>query len=708
MKRIQIISLALLTLIGQHAQAVMSLKVPNWVKDKPWAVSVIGDAPKRYAVIFTKITKDPDAANGKPVVVRTQKDVKPADGGEAYINEELSVPQADITLSAGPMLDGIASIAGMVDPRVGAAAKVGSAILDEALNVVGKELTDKYGLNAFETKLIELLPMEYYEFDKTTNSVKTKPAFLQALQEYTQLLTDYASVVGQYNIASGAYNEERNKSILNTCPPKNTTKRAEYDAQYQKTDALWKKLEPILEKKESIEKKLTNIAIHRVAIMASQDQPGTSCKGGGWEGPWSLYLYYFIGSKQTNIIKIDFCAQKDVKQQFKIRINGNFKDNRGNFTPGGVNLEATDLTNTANNSIKFPVLINGALSDSFETKIYSWFDSMVTDENGGDIATYMFPYELFKLEKKRLKEQADKGDARSKENLDNIETNLAAFKEALGNKGEGGIWDALGIGKGGKKSDEDEDVEEKPKPTSKPSTGGKTPVSGGKTPPTGKGTPATKPSEEGANAYSILGVNTKATDDEIEAAYKKKQATSQYKTDTKQEAIIDDAYNKIKTSAFRKIYDAAQLAKSGADIVEKGAGVVSGVVGAITGGKDKGTTKPSDKGKTPATKAENIGDILKNDEEPETPVTIDKSGKTPSGNTYYEILGVQSDANTDQIDTAYRQKADLIVKAYNASTGENKQKNLEKAKEIQAAYDVLKDVKKRNEYSKIVEDASIL
>ena len=276
----------------------------QWAKTKPWAVSVLGDAPARYSVVFTKITKDPNAENGKPVVVRTQKSIKKIESSEpAYINEELSIPEANIDLSAGPMLDGIASIAGMVDPRVGAAAKVGSAILDEALNIAGQQLSDKYGLNSFEIKLIELLPMKYYEIDNQTKSVKTTPEFLPALQKYTQLLTDYADVVGQYNIASGAYNEERNKSILNTCPPKGTEKRKEYDAQYQKTDALWKKLEPILAKKDTIEKELTNIAIHRVALMASQDQPGTSCNGGGWEGPWSLYLYYFIGSKQTNVIK---------------------------------------------------------------------------------------------------------------------------------------------------------------------------------------------------------------------------------------------------------------------------------------------------------------------------------------------------------------------------------------------------------------------
>ena len=197
MKKIKILA-GIALLINQYALPI-NLKVPDWVKMPARATTVVGDAPKSYSIVYTKITKDPADQEGTPVVVRTVKSTKNAGAGSAPVNEDLTIPQADIILNAGILPDAVSKIAGFIDPRAGAAAKEGSAILDESLNIAGQELTKKYKLNAFEIKLIELLPTEYYYIDNTDNSVKVKDSFLTDLEKYIQILTNYQNVVDQYN-----------------------------------------------------------------------------------------------------------------------------------------------------------------------------------------------------------------------------------------------------------------------------------------------------------------------------------------------------------------------------------------------------------------------------------------------------------------------------------------------------------------------------
>lgn len=451
MKRIQILSILLLA-TGQQTLPV----VPKGVKAPARAITAIGDAPTQYTVVYTKITKDPKDQEGKPVVIRTQKSTKPAGAGSAPINEELAIPQADIILSAGALPDAAAKIAGFIDPRAGAAVKAGSAILDEALNFAGQELSKKYKLNSFEIKLIELLPTQYYEFDDSNNSIKVKPAFLPALEKYTQILANYDAVAKPYNKAAVKYNKLKNALPEQRPPPNKPKERADWDKQYQEALNVYNnELMPELKKKVGIESQLTEYALHRVALMASQDEPGDGCKATGekgWEGPWSLYLYYFLGSKQTNRIKVDFCAQKGVTQDFAIRLNRNDQDDKGNFVAGGVNLEAT-----SNNTIKFPVEIAAGKMNwnSKQSAKYSWFDDMITNENGGDIATYLYPYDLFNLEQKRLKEQADKNDARTKENVDKFNGALDELDKAMKDiKDKKGIVDKV---LGGSDKDKDKD-----------------------------------------------------------------------------------------------------------------------------------------------------------------------------------------------------------------------------------------------------------
>ncbi len=64
--------------------------------------------------------------------------------------------------------------------------------------------------------------------------------------------------------------------------------------------------------------------------------------------------------------------------------------------------------------------------------------------------------------------------------------------------------------------------------------------------------------------------------------------------------------------------------------------------------------------------------------------------------TYYEILGVSSDADTKTIKSAYR----VLIKQYHPDI--NKEPGSEiKFKEIQEAYEVLSDEEKRNRYDNL-------
>ena len=327
MKLKQTLGMLVLVTAQYTTMPAVNFKVPKGVKQPARAITVVGSTPKSYQVVYTKITKDPSDESGKPVVVRSVKSVKNSGTGSAPINEELAIPQADVILSAGVLPDAAAKVAGLIDPRAGAAAKAGSAILDEGLNIAGQELTKKYNLNAFEIKLIELLPTEYYYVESSDNSVQVKSAFLPALEKYTQLLTGYSDIADSYNKAAVKYNKLQSALPAQRPPPNKPAERADWNQKFEAAKAVYdNEVMPVLRKKVAIESQLTNYSLHRIALMASQDEPGDGCKATGekgWEGPWSLYLYYFIGSKQTNRIKIDFCAQKGVTQDFAIRLNGN-------------------------------------------------------------------------------------------------------------------------------------------------------------------------------------------------------------------------------------------------------------------------------------------------------------------------------------------------------------------------------------------------
>jgi len=71
----------------------------------------------------------------------------------------------------------------------------------------------------------------------------------------------------------------------------------------------------------------------------------------------------------------------------------------------------------------------------------------------------------------------------------------------------------------------------------------------------------------------------------------------------------------------------------------------------------------------------------------------------PKGRDYYEILGVKRDASQDEIKRAYRK----LAKQYHPDRNPDDASAEEKFKEVQRAYDVLKDAKKRADYDEFGE-----
>ena len=71
-------------------------------------------------------------------------------------------------------------------------------------------------------------------------------------------------------------------------------------------------------------------------------------------------------------------------------------------------------------------------------------------------------------------------------------------------------------------------------------------------------------------------------------------------------------------------------------------------------------------------------------------------------NKYYDILGVDKNADDNQLKKAYRK---LAMKFHpDKSTPENKEENETKFKEISSAYDILKDPEKRKIYDQFGEE----
>lgn len=387
--------------------------------------SVRGKMPREYQIVNTNIQQDPakrSDPDNKPIVTRGVKGKINNSIALSPVNEMLTVPQVDISLSAGAFPDIVSKIAGTIDPRAGVAAAGASAAVNEALRIASNELNKKYKIDHYTINLVEILPSNYYRIDTASNTIKVTPAFKDDLKKYLQVLKEYVPAANSYNKALNTYQSAYTKWVSGDPLKSNAAKKAEVSKIYEKT------FKPAQTKKLNIESKLGTYGLHRISLMAVQGKPGEGCSAAGGKGPWSLYLYYFIGAKQTNVFKIDYCVPATGKmQKIDISLHPNLIDASGNFKDGGSNIKSVE-------NITFPVSDNkgGINFGAKESKVYSWFDQMVENKKGNTIETYMFPFDIYNLQAEADKERQQKQTDQIKQNLEKLDAALNEIKSGSG------------------------------------------------------------------------------------------------------------------------------------------------------------------------------------------------------------------------------------------------------------------------------------
>lgn len=392
--------------------------IPQGLKKPVRLRAVIGSLPVEYAVVRTDIMRDAAGKNSRPVVVRS---VAGTVGRAASVLDlgmtELKVPQGTVQLSS-PAPELIASMVAAVDPKAGAVAQGVGALVDEGLEFIGDMLSREYGLDPFTTTVVELLPTRYYEIDMGTQRVRLKPEFKADLARLRRLRRAYAPVAERYNRALAAYRAAHQAWKAQDPLLADPLKRDEIERLYRDT------LEPTLAPKVAIEQQLDGLALHRIALMAMNLAPGRSCESDSWDGPWRLHLHLFLGARQTNLWGIDYCVRDTgTAQDLDLHLVPN-QAGATQFVAGGVRLAA--YAGAGRPNIGFPEALAAELRDGHapQTRVFSWFDELLTDAKGDGIRAYMLPFEVHRFRDQLEQERRKAADERSRARIDRITAQL--------------------------------------------------------------------------------------------------------------------------------------------------------------------------------------------------------------------------------------------------------------------------------------------
>lgn len=411
-------------------------------------VSVQGAMPRSYAVVETTIMQNPlksaDGGANQPIVTRSVKGkLERGKNVSVLADVVLRVPKNPISFDQlGEMTQAATKIVGACNPNFGAVAGAASFILDIGTEVAGNALTKCFGNDPLTLTLIELLPMQYYRIDEGSGMVVVTDQFKPDLDKYTQLLEKYVGVAENWNTVISKYNADylawQGKDPLGTDQALIETLTQEFNT----------KVKPALREKTTIELQLQNYAMHRIAVMAVNTPEGKACgQNGAGSGPWRLYVYYFIGARQTNIFGVDFCASSNKSaQDFLVQLVPNGKDQYGNFTPGGLKLVASGEPQT----ISFPRQIAPGRFNysSPETPVFSWYDEMIINADAGSVTSYMFPFDMITMRNEYEQMLQEKRDKNAQGRMSLLDSAISLLRGNVGQREmstsrDSGDFDAL-------------------------------------------------------------------------------------------------------------------------------------------------------------------------------------------------------------------------------------------------------------------------
>ncbi len=415
MKRIIIKSfISGLSILGlaTSAHAGLLSGIPEEKQKKPLNVRIIqGNPSTKYSVVETIITSNPaKAGDPKKLIQRSELGTIGPEGKVINRNLPLRVPQLGFDIKSN-LTDLVPEVVGAVspNPKVQVAAAAAGSLVEEGLAFLSKELNKGYGNQQKEIRLLELIPSQYYAIDSTNNTVVVKDNFKTDLPLYLQAQANIVPIANELNKAKVEYNKMYQ-----------TWQELQKQKKFDEADAYVNKMEnyrngtvvPIEKRFITAAQAVEKYSMHRILIMNDPEGSDSSCQG-GLQGRWNLLLYFYLGAKQTNRIKVSFCVPNTEKDQgliVDLKKNQLVTDKNGEFRleDGGIAFKSTDDKN-----ITFPADIEaGRVAwDAPQSERINWFREMVTGE-GSDLNALMFPFDLLKIAKDMKAQEDEEGKKR--------------------------------------------------------------------------------------------------------------------------------------------------------------------------------------------------------------------------------------------------------------------------------------------------------
>ena len=384
---------------------------------KPAIISyATGAVNNTYSLVQTTIYKDPKNPDpAKPIITRAQLDVlDPNKQSSKPLELKLETPVPPVTINTYGATEVVSKIGDLVgslgnipaqklgiqapvgavaDPKaaiVGKAIQTGAELANVAIKIAEGELTKLYENQEIRVNLLEIIPKKYYTIDITTGKINPTDDFWRDFLAYTKLLQDYLQAFKEYRKYENVFTQMSLKARAVDPAGKNKplweTVRG-YDA---------KEVQPRLKEKNQLEDQLARMfPLYRIAVMASPSEPGNTCGAAG-QGPWELYIIYYLGAEQTNQIAVKYCVKNAQDfQRLMVEVVKNSvlqtdpQYNRQQFRPGGVRLQAQ-----SNATFAQATGIGQGNFNATQTEVFNWFTEMVKSPAGDSIESYLIPFDV--------------------------------------------------------------------------------------------------------------------------------------------------------------------------------------------------------------------------------------------------------------------------------------------------------------------------
>lgn len=365
---------------------------------------VVGTINNTYSLVRTNIYRDQPAQGEepKPIVTRDQVGiVGPLRKDSGQIDVRLEIPTLDAkikTYGAPQVINKVGALVGAVGGPKGQMAGVGistmGVLADYATQVAEQELNDLYEKQGYKLSVLEIIPTQYYRINTTNQKIEVTDAFLEDFPKYQKQLQRYKIAFQLFRNINRVYSQWVQTYTaaypgLARNNPAEATRQAQLINDYYADTMV-----PALKVKNREERALSDIyPPYRIAIMASPESPGNTCGASG-RGPWEFTIIYYAGAQQTNRIGVKLCVP-NVKEYQRLQVSlvhnaiNILEGSSQRFVPGGIKLVSTSN-------------INFAQKEGYgarETEIFNWFNSMVTNAEGGDITQFLVPFDIYELKK---------------------------------------------------------------------------------------------------------------------------------------------------------------------------------------------------------------------------------------------------------------------------------------------------------------------